>query len=99
MKKNGKRILWLSAAFLSALILAAVCGLPAAAQQTASQPKVIGNATANAPIHFGDTKSTLETPGTEATTKSNGSKPAAKSPTKKSAKAAVTSGASRKVKR
>src|ERR1700723_1783605 len=41
---------------------------------------------ANAPIHFGDTKSTLETetPGTEATTKSNGSKPAAKSPTKKS---------------
>ena len=56
---------------------------------------------ANAPIHFGDTKSTLETetPGTEATTKSNGSKPAAKSPTKKSAKAPVTSGASRKVKR
>ncbi|HEY4949516.1 MAG TPA: hypothetical protein VIH88_04195 [Candidatus Acidoferrales bacterium] len=52
MNKNGKRILWLSAAFLSALILAAVCGLPAAAQQTASQPKVIGNATANAPIHF-----------------------------------------------
>jgi hypothetical protein len=56
---------------------------------------------ANAPIHFGDTKSTLETetPGTEATTKSNGSKPAAKSPTKKSPKAAVTSGASRKAKR
>ena len=57
------------------------------------------SSTANAAIHFGDTKNALEPeiPGSEATTKSNGSKPAAKSPVKKSAKTAVTSGASRKV--
>jgi TPP-dependent pyruvate/acetoin dehydrogenase alpha subunit len=55
----------------------------------------------NAAIHFGDTKSALETetPRTEATTKTNGSKPTAKSPGKKSAKAGASSGATRKVKK
>ena len=73
MTKNGKRVLWLSAAFLSALILAALCGVPAAAQQTASQPKVIGNATVSAPIHSDVSQSLAEmlaqapvgSPGTE----------------------------------
>jgi hypothetical protein len=51
MEKSDKRILRLSVAFLSALILTALCGLPAAAQQTATQPKVVGNAIVNAPIH------------------------------------------------
>ena len=51
MEKSDKRILRFSVAFLSALILAALCGLQAAAQQTATQPKVIGNAIVNAPIH------------------------------------------------
>ncbi len=60
MTKNGKRVLWLSAAFLSALILAALCGVPAAAQQTASQPKVIGNATVSAPIHSDVSQSLAE---------------------------------------
>jgi TPP-dependent pyruvate/acetoin dehydrogenase alpha subunit len=53
---------------------------------------------ANAPIHFGDTKTTIESPEPEAA-KKNGSKangkPAAKSP----AKAAAASSAARKVKR
>jgi hypothetical protein len=40
-----------------------------------------------------------ETPGTEATTKTNGSKPAAKSPAKNNAKAGAASRATRKVKR
>src|ERR1700688_3197531 len=51
MEKSDRRILRFSVAFLSALILAALCGLQAAAQQTATQPKVIGNAIVNAPIH------------------------------------------------
>jgi hypothetical protein len=61
----------------------------------------------NAAIHFGDTKVTLETetPGTHATTKTNGSKtngskPAAKASGKTQAKAGPAgSGATRKVKR
>jgi TPP-dependent pyruvate/acetoin dehydrogenase alpha subunit len=55
----------------------------------------------NAAIHFGDTKSALETetPGAEATTKTNGSKPAAKSPARNSAKTGATSSATRKAKR
>jgi TPP-dependent pyruvate/acetoin dehydrogenase alpha subunit len=51
---------------------------------------------ANAPIHFGDTKNTIEIPASDAKAPGkNGAKPAAN----KSAKAAVTSGAKRKVKR
>jgi hypothetical protein len=46
MKKNRKGILWFSVAVLSALILAAPCGLPAAAQ-TAAQPQVLTNAVVN----------------------------------------------------
>jgi hypothetical protein len=60
----------------------------------------------NAAIHFGDTKSALETetPGTPVTTKingskTNGSKPAAKAPAKNSAKAGAASSSTRKVKR
>ena len=52
MKKNDKRVLCFSVAVLSALILAALCGLPAAAQQTPTGPKVLSNAVANEPIHF-----------------------------------------------
>jgi hypothetical protein len=51
---------------------------------------------ANAPIHFGDTKNTIATPG------SNGkgaAKSAAKVPAKKTEKAAVASGATRKARR
>jgi hypothetical protein len=51
MKKNRKGIFWFSAAVPSALILAALCGLPAAAQ-TAAQPQVLTNAVVNEPIHF-----------------------------------------------
>jgi hypothetical protein len=51
---------------------------------------------ANAPIHFGDTKNTIETPANEARASGkNGAKPAVK----KSAKAAVTIGATKKAKR
>ena len=51
---------------------------------------------ANAPIHFGDTKSSIEIPESNAKASGkNGAKPAAK----KSGKAAATSGATRKVKR
>jgi hypothetical protein len=51
---------------------------------------------ANAPIHFGDTKSSIEIPASSGKASGkNGAKPAAK----KSGKAAVTSGATRKVKR
>ncbi len=57
-----------------------------------------GSGGANAPIHFGDTTSTMETPGTKDAVKT-APKPAAKSSTKKAVKASVTSGASRKVKR
>jgi hypothetical protein len=49
MKKNSKRILWFSVAVLSALILAVLVGVPAAAQQS---PQVLSNAVANAPIQF-----------------------------------------------
>jgi hypothetical protein len=51
---------------------------------------------ANAPIHFGDTTNTIETPG------SNGkgaAKAASKAPAKKPEKAVVTSGATRKARR
>jgi hypothetical protein len=60
-----------------------------------------GKSAASAAIHFGDTKAALETetPGTDATTKTNGSKPAAKAPVKNSAKAGAASRATRKVKR
>jgi hypothetical protein len=50
--KKSKRISWCSAAVLSTLILAALWGLPAAAQQTATRPQVLGNAVANEPIQF-----------------------------------------------
>ena len=53
---------------------------------------------ANAPIHFGDTRNTIETPQSEAA-KKNGAKADAKPPAKGEAKAAVTSGASRKARR
>jgi hypothetical protein len=53
---------------------------------------------ANAPIHFGDTKTALESPESHAT-KKNGSKANGKPATKSPAKTAVASGASRKVKR
>jgi hypothetical protein len=52
MKKNDKRILYFAVTALSALILAALCGLPTAAQQTTTSPKVLSNAVANEPIHF-----------------------------------------------
>ena len=50
--KNSKRILWFSAEVLSTLILAALCGLPAAAQLTPTGPQVLSNAVANEPIQF-----------------------------------------------
>src|SRR5271154_4853787 len=53
---------------------------------------------ANAPIHFGDTKSSIESPEPEAM-KKNGSKANGKPAGKNSAKAAVASGAAKKVKR
>jgi hypothetical protein len=52
MKKNNKRILYFSVAVLSALILAALCSLPAAAQQAPTGPQVLSNGVANEPIHF-----------------------------------------------
>jgi hypothetical protein len=52
MKKNDKRILCFSVAVVSTLILAPLCGLPAAAQQAPTQPQVLSNAVANEPIHF-----------------------------------------------
>jgi hypothetical protein len=52
MKKNNKRILCFSVAVLSALILLALCGLPAAAQQTPAGPQVLSNAVGNEPTHF-----------------------------------------------
>jgi hypothetical protein len=51
MQKNNQRISWFSAAALFALSVIALCGL-AAAQQAATQPRVLGNAVANAPSHF-----------------------------------------------
>jgi TPP-dependent pyruvate/acetoin dehydrogenase alpha subunit len=53
---------------------------------------------ANAPIHFGDTKTTIESPEPEAM-KKNGSKANGKPAGKNPAKAAVTSGATRKARR
>jgi len=53
---------------------------------------------ANAPIHFGDTKTTIESPEPEAA-KKNGSKANGKPGAKTSAKATVASSAARKVKR
>ena len=52
MKKNNQKILCFSVAVLSALILAALCGLPATAQQTPTKPKVLSNAVVNEPIRF-----------------------------------------------
>ena len=60
--KDGKRILRFSAAVLSALILAALHGLPAAAQQTPTGPQVLGNAVANGPIHFDVSRPIAELP-------------------------------------
>jgi hypothetical protein len=50
MQKN--KMSYFSIAVLSALILAALSGLPTPAQQTASNPQVLSNAVANEPIHF-----------------------------------------------
>jgi hypothetical protein len=50
MKKNNKRISCFSVAVLSALILAGLCGLPAAAQQTPTGAKVLSNAVVHEPI-------------------------------------------------
>jgi hypothetical protein len=52
VKKNDRRVLSFSVAVLWTLILAALCGLPAAAQQTTAQPKVLSNAVVNQPVHF-----------------------------------------------
>ena len=52
MRKNSKRVLCFSVAVVSALILAALCGLPAAAQQTPTGPKVLSNAVVNQSIQF-----------------------------------------------
>ena len=52
MKRNAKRIWWFSSALVPALSLTALCGLPAVAQQTASQPQMLSNAVANLPSHF-----------------------------------------------
>jgi TPP-dependent pyruvate/acetoin dehydrogenase alpha subunit len=56
------------------------------------------SAGANAPIHFGDTKATIESPEPEGA-KKNGSKANGKPSRKSPAKAAVSSSAARKVKR
>jgi hypothetical protein len=50
-EKNNKGILWFSVAVLSALSVTALWGLPAAAQQTASQPQVLSNAVMKESIH------------------------------------------------
>ena len=52
MRKNSERVLCFSVTVLSALILAALCGLPAAAQQTLTRPKVLSNAVVNQSIQF-----------------------------------------------
>jgi hypothetical protein len=52
MKKNDKRVLCFSVAVLLALILTVLCGLPAAAQQTPTGPKVLSNAVVNESIKF-----------------------------------------------
>jgi len=50
--KNNRRGLWLSAVVQSALTVAALHGLPAAAQQTTTAPQVLSNAVSSQPIHF-----------------------------------------------
>jgi hypothetical protein len=52
MGRNSKPILWFSVAVVSALSVTALCGLPAAAQQAATQPQVLRNAVVNEPSHF-----------------------------------------------
>ena len=52
MKKNNKRVLYFAVTVLFALLLSALCGLQAAAQQTPIKPQVLSNAVANKPIHF-----------------------------------------------
>jgi hypothetical protein len=51
---------------------------------------------ANAPIHFGDTKPALATPGSDGAAKTNGAKPATKSLARKPPKSAASSAAARK---
>ena len=50
--KSDKRSLCCSVAVVSGLILASLCGLRAAAQQTPVQPQVLGNAVVNEPMQF-----------------------------------------------
>ena len=52
MEKNDKGILWFSAAVLFAMSVAALCGLPAAAAETAAQPQVLRNAVVNEAVQF-----------------------------------------------
>jgi hypothetical protein len=52
MKNNSKGISWFPAVVLSALSMTVLYDLPAAAQQVATQPKVLSNAVANLPSHF-----------------------------------------------
>ncbi len=49
MTKNGKQISWFSGTVVSVLSMAALCCLPAAAQQTVTQPQVLSNAKVNEP--------------------------------------------------
>jgi len=52
MKKSSKRMFRSSVAIVFTLILSALCGLPAAAQQTPTQPQVLSNAVVNKPMQF-----------------------------------------------
>jgi hypothetical protein len=52
MKKTSKRIFRPSVAVVFTLILSALCGFPAAAQQAPTQPQVLSNAVVNKPIQF-----------------------------------------------
>jgi len=52
MKKDNKGIFRSSVAVVFTLILAALCGLPAAAQKTLTQPQVLSNAAVNKPTQF-----------------------------------------------
>jgi hypothetical protein len=52
MKKINKRVLCFSVTVVSTLILAVLCGLPAAAQQAPTQPQVLANAVVNQPMQF-----------------------------------------------
>jgi hypothetical protein len=51
MEKSSKTISWISVAVLAATSVAALCSLPASAQQTAAQPRVLRNAVANEAVH------------------------------------------------